>query len=103
MDLISRKALIEEIQLMEKELMKEKEDAKEIGDTEVVFAIDNQLCGLWQARCKVSTIGAAYDVSKTVEQLERDAQMLYSINAFEPVKAWRNDLLIPVVKGGLEE
>jgi hypothetical protein len=45
----------------------------------------------------------AYDVEKVVEKLEHDAQMLYSLNAFEPVKAWRNDLLIPVVKGGLDE
>jgi hypothetical protein len=51
----------------------------------------------------IDRIPTAYNVEKVVEQLEHDAQMLYSINAFEPVKAWRNDLLIPVVKGGLEE
>lgn len=50
---------------------------------------------------KIESQPTAYEVDKVVDILEHDAQMLYSIQSLKPVKAWRNDLLIPVVKGGL--
>lgn len=103
-DLISRKALIEEIQLMEQELMKEKEEAKEIGDTEVVFAIDNQLSGLWQARCKVSTIGAAYDVDKVVSKVADTVYMIRDTYGLDDnCTVDYIEELEDIVKGGLEE
>ena len=42
----------------------------------------------------------AYDVDSVVEELDKDAQMLYSTHAFEPVKAWENKYLIPIIKSG---
>lgn len=42
----------------------------------------------------------AYDVDKVAEILDKDAQMLYSMGNFSPVKAWENKYLIPVIKAG---
>lgn len=97
-DLISRKAVIEEIRLIEKSLMKDKAEAKEIGDKEVIFSIDNQLSGLWLARCKVGNIKPAYDTDKVVEQLEgirKDDNIRFADQVVNKA--------ICIVKGGLEE
>lgn len=44
----------------------------------------------------------AYDVDKVVKILDKDAQLLYSMGNFSPIKAWENKYLIPVVKAGGE-
>lgn len=81
-DLISRSELIRYIN---EHVLGASDWAKEIGQ-DFIDMVEKQ--------------PTAYDMDRVVEKLEHDAQMLYSLNAFEPVKAWRNDLLIPVVKGG---
>ena len=42
----------------------------------------------------------AYDTEKVVAKLEKEARMLYSIHAFEPVSAWETKDILPIVKGG---
>jgi hypothetical protein len=98
MDLISRKAVIEEIQLIEKSLMKDKEEAKKTGDEEIIFAIDSQLSGLWLARCKVGDIKIAYDVDKVVEDIQKCGKSF-------PFGTWHDMLeeAVEIVKGGFEE
>ena len=48
----------------------------------------------------IDTQSTAYDVDKVVEKLEKEARMLYSLGAFEPVSAWETKDILPIVKGG---
>jgi hypothetical protein len=78
-DLISRKVLLAKV--MEANPM-----GGMIGGKFIEDLIKNEEC--------------AYDVDKVVEILNKDAQMLYSMGNFSPVKAWENKYLIPVIKAG---
>lgn len=49
---------------------------------------------------KVDGMETAFDVEKVVETLDNEAQMLYSTQTFKPVKAWKNEYLIPIVEAG---
>lgn len=69
-DLISRKALLDEILLIEKELSRDKEDARNSDDEQMLFAIDNQMNALWRARCKIINQHIAYDVDMVINKLE---------------------------------
>jgi hypothetical protein len=48
----------------------------------------------------IDEIRDAYDVDKLVKILDKDAQMLYSMGNFKPIKVWENKYLIPVIKAG---
>ena len=48
----------------------------------------------------IARFPTTYNVDKVVDILEKDAQMLYSMRGFTPVKAWENKYLIPIVKAG---
>lgn len=82
-DLISRKALLE---TFEEYGFNQQTMIPTISLMKVLEIIDNQ--------------PTAYDVDKVAEILDKEAHMLYSLQAFEPVKAWRNEYLIPIVKAG---
>ena len=69
-DLISRKELLDEILLIEKELLRDKEDARNSDDEQMLFAIDNQMNALWRARCKINNQHIAYDVDNVVAELK---------------------------------
>lgn len=84
-DLISRKALIKDI-VERCGCVPYLEDGKNRSPIYIDEIINHQ--------------PTAYDVDKVVEKLDKEAQMLYSINSFAPVKAWENELLIPIVKEG---
>ena len=53
-----------------------------------------------EIREKIDNQPTAYDVDKVVEKLEKEARMLYSLGAFEPVSAWETKDILPIVKGG---
>lgn len=69
-DLISRESVIKEILLIEKELLNDKEDARNSDDEQMLFAIGNQMNALWRARCKINNQHIAYDVDKVINELE---------------------------------
>lgn len=105
-DLIIRKAVIEEIQLIEKELLKDKENARNSDDEQMNFAIDNQLNALCRVRLRVNSLITAYDVDKVVEQLENlkkcyigaEDAIMKPLSFEEYIQEIINN-----VKGGLEE
>ena len=80
-DLISRKAVLK--------LIWELLEISEYDGDKIIMVKDD-----------IEKLPTAYDVDKVVEKLDKEAQILYSINAFTPVKAWECDKLIPIVKGG---
>ena len=98
-DLISRKALLNEILLIEKELLRDKEDARNSDDEQMLFAIDNQMNALWRARCKINNQHIAYDVEKVVEQLESFPKL--EVTQFPLHGSYlKKDTVMRIVKGG---
>ena len=69
-DLISRSALIEEINLYEKELMKDREVAIETNDEQMLFAIINQETAICRIRRNALHLPTVYNVDRVVEKLE---------------------------------
>ena len=45
-------------------------------------------------------VPTAYDLEKIVEKLDKEAQCLYSIHNFSPIKAWQNESLLPIIIDG---
>ena len=55
---------------------------------------------IWRYEKRLIINQPPYDVDKVVEKLEKEARMLYSLGAFEPVSAWETKDILPIVKGG---
>lgn len=45
-------------------------------------------------------VPTAYDLEKIVKKLDKEAQCLYSLQNFTPIKAWKHDLLLPIIIDG---
>ena len=72
----------------------------DLGDSFQCMEAENhneEIVGLIQL---VEEQQTAFDVEKVIEKLEKEARMLYSIHAFEPVSAWETKDILPIVKGG---
>ena len=71
-DLISRSELFEELSNYEKELQKDKTEAIETDDEQMLFAIMNQKTAICRIRRNILHMPIAYDVDKVVEELNCD-------------------------------
>ena len=63
-DLISRKKLIEDIQLIAKELNKDKQNA-ESDDSDLMLAVDNQLSAIWRIKGVINNQPQVQSIART--------------------------------------
>lgn len=78
-DLISRSALIDELDNYEKELREDREIAIETDDEQMLFAIMNQETAICRIIRNVMNAPTAYDVDKVLERLEDHKQKYVAI------------------------
>ena len=74
-DLISRSESIEELEKYEKELQKDKVEAIETDDENMLFAITNQLTAICRIKRNIMNMPTAYDIAKVVEELKTDSSV----------------------------
>lgn len=91
-DLINRKVVMDWLRDLQAQSIINRHNGTLVDAT-----IESSVNGFINFIVQVPTV---YDVDKVVEILDKDAQMLYSMGNFSPVKAWENKYLIPVIKAG---
>ena len=68
-DLISRSEFLEELEKYEKELCKDRIEAIETDDENMLFAIANQLTAICRIKRNIMNMPTAYSVDKVVEDI----------------------------------
>ena len=98
-DLISRSESIEELEKYEKELQKDKVEAIETDDENMLFATTNQLTAICRIKRNIMNMPTAYDIDKVVEELETNKQNALEVEeSIKEYNVW-NDA-IEIVKQG---
>ena len=98
-DLISRSESIEELEKYEKELQKNKVEAIETDDENMLFATTNQLTAICRIKRNIMNMPTAYDIDKVVEELETNKQNALEVEeSIKEYNVW-NDA-IEIVKQG---
>ena len=69
-DVIERKKLIEEIQLIAKELNKDKQNA-EPDDSDLMLAVDNQLSAIWRIKGVINNQPQVQPIVRSAEEIAR--------------------------------
>lgn len=72
-DLISRSEFLEELEKYEKELCKDRIEAIETDDENMLFAIANQLTAICRIKRNIMNMPTAYSVDKVVRQLNLES------------------------------
>lgn len=100
-DLISRSESIEELEKYEKELQKDKVEAIETDDENMLFAITNQLTAICRIKRNIMNMPTAYDIAKVVEELEKVKIINVDVGYGTIYKTIRKDVAIEIAKHGV--
>ena len=93
-DLISRSEVIEELNKYEKELRKDKIEAIETDDENMLFAIANQLTAICRIKRNIMNMPTAYSIDKVVEELEEAKTINVDVGFGTIYKTIRKDVAI---------
>lgn len=97
-DLISRSEVIEELNKYEKELRKDRIDAIETDDENMLFAIANQLTAICRIKRNIMNMPTAYSVDKVVAKLKKIEQHCLDMSDWQGQSAMYD--AIEIVKQG---